>query len=336
MKEIMFENFISLGAGCQVAASMSKFGLRSWSGVFDWLFTASFEWILYYIEKDFKGFLEKSNLEISLDNPNSFKEKNSGFVFLHEGVSLDEGYELIKEKYRKRIERFLYETTKNTCFLRAVRTNEEIEYIKNNYEYINTVVRKNNPNNQIIFLVENGREVDALPFRYYKMKRCVSAVSRYVLRSWFDDEKDFLEFCGKHSDSEKLIRNIVFDNQSEARYYQSFYIWQGRYNLLVKLLETDWNDISLPGRIVIYGAGNVGKQFYGMIKEKCEVVAFVDKSKKGIMDNVPIVNTTEIGFEGEYTYIITTTYDYECICNEIRIYDKEAQIISLEKIMDKR
>ena len=201
MKEIMFENFISLGAGCQVAASMSKFGLRSWSGVFDWLFTDRFEWILYYLENNFKGF-------------------------------------------------------------------------------------------------------------------------------W--------EFCGRHYDSEKLIRNIIFDNRQDAQYYQRLYIEQGRYNLFVKLWETDWNDIPLPGRIVIYGAGNVGKQFYEMIKEKCELVAFVDKHKKGIIDDVPIVNTTEIDFEGEYTYIITATYDYECICDEIRIYDKEAQIISLEKFMDKR
>lgn len=51
-----FEQFISLGLHCFTAASMSKYGLRSSSGPFDWLITADFGWVLRYMETDFSGF----------------------------------------------------------------------------------------------------------------------------------------------------------------------------------------------------------------------------------------------------------------------------------------
>mgnify|MGYP001034593345 CR=1 FL=1 len=64
---MMFSNFVSLGSGCLVAASMSTYGLRSWSGPFDWIRTDRFDVVLQYIENGFKDFLEKGKLE-SIDN----------------------------------------------------------------------------------------------------------------------------------------------------------------------------------------------------------------------------------------------------------------------------
>ena len=59
----MFSNFVSLGEACKVAASMSKYGLRSFSGPFDWVITRRFDMVLHYLENDFEDFLEKSKLE---------------------------------------------------------------------------------------------------------------------------------------------------------------------------------------------------------------------------------------------------------------------------------
>lgn len=97
-----FESFVSLGTECPVAASMSKYGLRSWSGVFDWLVTESLPWVLYYIENDFEGFLEKEDLEMIQDDPKRFKNKSNGFKFLHEEEPFQEEYEKIKKKYEKK------------------------------------------------------------------------------------------------------------------------------------------------------------------------------------------------------------------------------------------
>lgn len=147
---------------------MSKFGLRSWSGVFDWLVTGNLQWVLYYMEKDFEGFLEKENLEIFPDNPKRFKDTSNEFLFLHEEFLIGEEYEKIKGKYKKRIEKFIYETTRNTCFLRAVTSNAEIDYIKSNADYIDKIIKKNNSNNEIVFLIKDGVEIRDLPFRFFK------------------------------------------------------------------------------------------------------------------------------------------------------------------------
>ena len=58
----VFSNFISLGSACQTASSMEKYGLRGWSGPFDWLVTDSLQWVLHYMETDFADFLKKENI----------------------------------------------------------------------------------------------------------------------------------------------------------------------------------------------------------------------------------------------------------------------------------
>ena len=88
----MFDYFISLGFTCPVASSMSKYGLRSFSGVFDWLITPDFGWVLHYIETDFKDFLLQENLERYDEYPLHFRYKQSGFRFLHETVVFESRY----------------------------------------------------------------------------------------------------------------------------------------------------------------------------------------------------------------------------------------------------
>jgi len=102
----MFSNFVSLGVACPTASSMSKYGLRSWSGPFDWLVTEAFEWVLYFIENDFFGFLEKKNLERVKGSPKKFVDKKSGFVFLHDQeYPFEVRFDELKQKYQKRINR---------------------------------------------------------------------------------------------------------------------------------------------------------------------------------------------------------------------------------------
>lgn len=73
---MMFSNFVSLGTACPVASSMSKYGLRSFSGSFDWFITSRFDIVLHYLENDFKDFLERSKLE-PIDGT-GLRFKNSG------------------------------------------------------------------------------------------------------------------------------------------------------------------------------------------------------------------------------------------------------------------
>ena len=74
MKEEMFENFISLGGMCTVAAALSKNGLRSTSGPFDWLISP-LESVITLLENDFRDFIEKENLIIDKERDRSFYDK---------------------------------------------------------------------------------------------------------------------------------------------------------------------------------------------------------------------------------------------------------------------
>lgn len=74
----MFENFISLGYYCGVAASMSKLGIRSCSGPFDW-YISEFQGVLECIENDFGDFLDVNNLEV-VSNGTAFEDKSIIFT----------------------------------------------------------------------------------------------------------------------------------------------------------------------------------------------------------------------------------------------------------------
>lgn len=127
---MMFSNFISLGSACLTASSMSKYGLRSSSGPFDWLVTDSLQWVLHYMENDFEDFLLKDNLERMAEYPKAFRDKTSGFVFHHDyEYPFEVKYDELKERYQRRIDRFMKATEKPTCFLRLVINSDEIEYI---------------------------------------------------------------------------------------------------------------------------------------------------------------------------------------------------------------
>lgn len=81
----MFENFISLGNACPVAASMEKWGMRSWAGPFDWLITYSLKEVLYCLETDFTEFLIRGNLTVMENDQRGFMDKKNGFRYLHDG-----------------------------------------------------------------------------------------------------------------------------------------------------------------------------------------------------------------------------------------------------------
>ena len=101
-----FKHFISLGPACHVASSMGAYGLRSWSGPFDWLVTRDLAKVLQYIENDFKGFLTLSNLEPISEN-NTFIDKSCEFEFLHDRDRQPwASYEKLHHYYDKKIDRF--------------------------------------------------------------------------------------------------------------------------------------------------------------------------------------------------------------------------------------
>ncbi len=346
MEKQKFDNFVSLGSKCPVASSMSKYGLRSWSGVFDWLITQDFRWVLYNIENDFESFLSKENLEMYQDNPKKFRDVKTGFVFIHEELLFIEEFELLERKYRKRIETFLNETKKRTCFFRAVESNEEAEYIRNNYEYIDRVIKKQNNNSELVLLLKSTVTATEFPFRTFNMRGEYSGASRQLLRGWFDDEIELLEFCGSNSDAITIIKNIMFDSKTEDKFNKNLYKMlentkdryerdKEKYEFRIKMLEHNWDKVVLPEKLIIYGAGTIGKAFYKAVNKKCCVCAFVDTNRQFLtLENVPVLTFDEIDLDESIPYVVTVNYDFEVICKTIRKHNKNAKIFRLEDFIN--
>ncbi|MDE5931764.1 MAG: papain-like cysteine peptidase [Lachnospiraceae bacterium] len=328
-----FSNFISLGSACQTASSMAKYGLRGWSGPFDWLVTDSLQWILHYMENDFEDFLRRENLERDQYNPKTFIDRESGFIFRHDyEYPFEEKYDELKRRYQKRIDRFQREVVNRTCFLRTVIDSEEIKYISENADYIHHVIKGKNSQNEIIFLIRKDVEVrELLPFRYYIMPGKWNGGPNAVIRNWFDQADEFLEYCVRNYDVMSLMRNIAFDREQQEKIYN---IAQIRYRTLLKLMDCDVDNVCIPEKVIIYGTGNIGLKFYEKIKGKCEVICFIDKEKAGEkVDEIPIKRLEEVDYGERVSFIITPTYDFQNICKDIREYCEKAEIVSLDSIL---
>lgn len=130
------------------------------------------------------------------------------------------------------------------------------------------------------------------------------------------------------------MKNLMFDQNKEKQEGQQNWVIKKRYETLLKVLNLDLSKVSLPPKVIIYGAGNIGWQFYLQIKENCEVIAFCDKMRSTIKkSDLPVVGLEEIEWERKIPIIVTATYDFENIYHEIKQYDEGAVVISLEKLL---
>lgn len=322
----MFDNFVSLGPACPTAESMSKFGLRSWSGPFDWIVSINFKQVMYFMENNFEGFLLKENLE---PMAGGFRDTRTGFSFPHDEYFSDEDFDEIKHKYERRINRFLEETKKKTCFLRVCNDADEIIYISEKFAYIDWVVKKNNHENKIIFLLKKDIEFEvSIPFDYYVLR---DRYSSEALRNCFDNSTEFLDYCGRNYNTALLLKNIVFDQKKQETISE---IKTKRYQTLLKLFNFDYNKVKIPENIIIYGAGNIGITFYKLIRNRTGIIYFVDKKKVGSeIEGIPVKRLGQFAYKKEMTFIITATYDYENIYSEIKKYYCDAKIVSLDMFL---
>ncbi|MFA6263010.1 MAG: DUF1796 family putative cysteine peptidase [Candidatus Babeliales bacterium] len=104
--------FISLGFNCECAYQLSKRNLHGAFFPLDWVKTKNFDLICSMIENDFRNFLDKTNLIIQ-DKPCGscavVVDKKYMVEFLHDfplDQKFESSYEVVKEKYGRRIARF--------------------------------------------------------------------------------------------------------------------------------------------------------------------------------------------------------------------------------------
>lgn len=121
MKGKTFKYCISLGSFCSVALEMERIGLREGSYPFDWLITNDFNKVLDFIQNRFDGFLELSDLEQEEIKTHYYSKKNN-LHFYHDfkdhHIPLEQQLPLVKQKYKRRIERFYSSASQPCLFIR--------------------------------------------------------------------------------------------------------------------------------------------------------------------------------------------------------------------------
>lgn len=336
----MFNNFVSLGWFCGTAASMARYGLRRYSGPFDWYFS-EFKGVIDTIDHDFSNFLSRDNL---YEEPGRwgpiFNDVKYGFSYIHDiTTSLDDDYESIYSRYMHRINTFRKCIQNSTCFIRAVRDTDEVSYINENREYINCILKRQNPENEIVYLFPGFLDKASFHANYYPLDN-----DEYMrdtetdLESLFDTNSEFISFCTDNYEQLTRNRNREFYLEMKIKKAdEKINILNSRYDILTKMDYKDFSTVSLPDQVIIYGAGNIGKLFYRRIKGRCSVLCFIDQySIEGSYDGIPVykLNACE-NIDIHAVIIVTAVYDYETIRTEILKQEQhnKRMIISLENIL---
>ena len=167
-----------------------------------------------------------------------------------------------------------------------------------------------------IFLYINSLQVIS---RSYYMHRQYSR----GIRPYFTDDK-FFDECFKVYNYFKEVFKSEDKKYDLKRQIEYFFIEA------VKLKKIEYNDnrdfyyfifpfeqVAVAKKIVLYGAGRVGKDYYHQISSinYCEEVLWVDKNAK-YMNDVRIREVSEIDIQ-KYDYIVIAINDYK-VCESIK------------------
>ncbi|SHN65797.1 Putative papain-like cysteine peptidase [Butyrivibrio hungatei DSM 14810] len=161
-----YKNYISLGYFCSVAMELEKYGLRDYSYPFDWIIS-DFEGIVSAINDNFSDYLDYDNLYQSKKVRSTYLDQKYQFVFIHDFDKykcLDSQLDFVREKHRRRIERFYEKITEPTLFIRYISDeasdengkSKELLYIEENIDDILGTFKRYNPENDIIWIANQG------------------------------------------------------------------------------------------------------------------------------------------------------------------------------------
>ena len=338
----IYKNCISLGWFCGVASSMSRYGLRRFSGPFDWYFS-DFTSVLKVMETQFSDFMSKENLSVDTDNNRRFYDNKYGFYFPHEiQYDYEKEYDHIHQKYMRRAEQFMQDIKQPTFFIRAVRSNDEILFIKENREYIYRIIKKENPNNEIAFLILNGMQKLPNNFLWFQLSIERYIGKTYEMRTMFDSSSDFSEYCTKYIlPEENIVHNKEFDKEHHktdiGKELLVYNLYKRSCSIVLALKEA-YPNIDSEG-IYLWGAGYYGQLVLQyLIKNGIPVNGIIDNATDKIgtlCEGVPIIPFSEIEDDRKNIFI-TIISDTEATEIQKQIFDTypNVKILKLSYLCD--
>lgn len=300
--KIKYDKCISLGWFCGTALAMGYYGLRSHSGPFDWFFS-DFEGVLKVMETDFSDFMKKENLVLDEGDDKTFYDMKYGFHCNHDiSDDFEMEYPMIYQKYMRRVEHFQQDVKNPTCFIRAVKSEKEIQFIEENQEYISKVIARGNQNSQIIFLTFKKMKniSDQYRFLSFRLDMMEYIGKIYEMRTMFDSSASFVRYCQNCILSEDIRkRNIEFDREHLSE--------EKRFSILINKLGEEKCDIlpvlkkyypDIDSGIFLFGGGYCGGTMLRYLCKNNVLVRAVidnDSGKTGfLLGGVPVISFSEV------------------------------------------
>lgn len=301
---------------------MEHHGLRRHAGPFDWYFS-DFKSVLKMIETDFRDFMQKENLEVKADNCRVFYDTKYGFYCNHDiQYDFEVEYYTIYQKYMRRAERFLYDITQPTCFIRAVRSVKEIQFINQNEDYILDVITKKNPDNTILFLLLRDMEdlSETCSFSHFRLGITEYVGHLYEMWTMFESSPSFTEYCRKNILTEEDIkRNIEFE-RSHLSMDKKLAIFAKKLDMaaynIIPLFQEYYPDIDRRG-VFLWGAGTYGMLILRyLLRNGIKVNGIIDndpdKEGKLCEGGVPIISFLGIRQEPRNIFISIESDESTC------------------------
>lgn len=137
-----YSRVISLGANCNVALDLERIGYRVTSSPFDWVIS-NFDDVVNLIDNRFEDMLILGNIIQDKEHPNVYHDTKTGLDHYHdfkENDTIEVQFEAVKQKYSRRIERFLTNIQEPTLFIRLIRNEEDYKWITTNIDRIGEVL----------------------------------------------------------------------------------------------------------------------------------------------------------------------------------------------------
>ena len=210
----MFEHCFSLGWSCDTACSLSRLGLRSEAGPFDWLLS-DFPAVLSQLENGFTDFMNQEHLKKIDSDPGYFYDKKYKFVGVHDiRSSYEDEIDGVIEEYRRRAARMLQSSAQPTVFFRCIRDNDEVRFINENRDYADRVVKRLNEKNEIVYVLY--AEMDSLTDRVTSFRLPVNrTLGKFLEMRYLFDQSDALsDFCRNLIDAETQKKNREYDSSA--------------------------------------------------------------------------------------------------------------------------
>lgn len=211
-----FEHYISLGHCCYVSEELQRLGLRDASMPFDWVRTR-WKAIEYSFANNFNNYLNYDSLFQKKSTLHIYKNLDYGVGFVHDFVdnkSLKSQIGAVRKKYKRRIERFWLHTSEPTLFIRYMWDYDELVYVSTHYDEIETMIKKYNAKNEIIFISHDtpkNIDVSAIKLLFFITKPDDDELNTQPLSS----NKELFSFL-KNVNYSKREANLKFNEHKES------------------------------------------------------------------------------------------------------------------------